>query len=170
MEYGINTFQIPIDENDAVNALLRGISVKSVVTHDSGWVEKFNRFTSMFDFDYNIEMEKIEPDPIKYITECPTMWYIPEKYVTLNIEEILLSKCKTQEQKDRVEEELTIYKRKELYPLLRFLFYFIDTIKTNNVLLGVGRGSSVASYVLFLIGIHKVDSLKYKLDIGEFLK
>lgn len=166
----VNTFQIPIDENEAVNALLRGVSMKSVVTYDRDWVDKFNRFTSMFDFDYNIDLEEFITDPDQYIAECPTKWYIPEKYLTLNIDEILFAKCNTQEQKDRVIHELAIYKRKELYPLLRFLFYFIDTVRKNKVLLGVGRGSSVSSYVLFLIGIHKVDSLKYKLDIGEFLK
>jgi DNA polymerase III alpha subunit len=40
----------------------------------------------------------------------------------------------------------------------------------NNVVWGVGRGSSVASYVLYLLGVHKIDSLKYNLDIHEFLK
>jgi DNA polymerase III alpha subunit len=35
---------------------------------------------------------------------------------------------------------------------------------------GVGRGSSVASYVLFLIGVHRIDSMKYNLDYKEFLR
>jgi DNA polymerase III alpha subunit len=43
-------------------------------------------------------------------------------------------------------------------------------MRKNKIVWGVGRGSSVASYVLFLIGIHKVNSLKYNLDIKEFLK
>jgi DNA polymerase III alpha subunit len=38
------------------------------------------------------------------------------------------------------------------------------------VLWGVGRGSSVASYCLYILGVHKVDSIKYELDIHEFLK
>ena len=40
----------------------------------------------------------------------------------------------------------------------------------KNVLWGVGRGSSVASYALFLIGVHKIDSVKYDLDWREFLR
>jgi len=28
----------------------------------------------------------------------------------------------------------------------------------------------VASYVLFLIGVHKIDSIYYKLSVDEFLK
>jgi DNA polymerase III alpha subunit len=48
--------------------------------------------------------------------------------------------------------------------------YLVDTLRKNNVVWGVGRGSSVASYILYLIGVHKVDSIKYNLDINEFLK
>jgi DNA polymerase III alpha subunit len=43
-------------------------------------------------------------------------------------------------------------------------------MRSNNIVWGVGRGSSVASYVLYLLGVHKVDSIKYGLDIREFLK
>jgi DNA polymerase III alpha subunit len=46
----------------------------------------------------------------------------------------------------------------------------VTVCKENNIVLGVGRGSSVASYVLYLLGVHRVDSLKYDLDIKEFLK
>ena len=35
---------------------------------------------------------------------------------------------------------------------------------------GVGRGSSVASYILYLIGVHRIDSIKYNLDWKEFLR
>ncbi len=43
-------------------------------------------------------------------------------------------------------------------------------MRDNEVIWGVGRGSSVASYVLYLIGIHKVDSMYYDLPINEFLR
>jgi DNA polymerase III alpha subunit len=48
--------------------------------------------------------------------------------------------------------------------------YVVDTLRANNVVWGVGRGSSVASYVLFIIGVHKIDSVKYDLDWREFLR
>jgi DNA polymerase III alpha subunit len=54
--------------------------------------------------------------------------------------------------------------------LLRVLKYTVDTLKTNSIVWGVGRGSSVASYVLFLLGVHKIDSVKYNLDWREFLR
>jgi len=48
--------------------------------------------------------------------------------------------------------------------------YVVDTLRSNSIVWGVGRGSSVASYVLFIIGVHKIDSVKYKLAINEFFK
>jgi hypothetical protein len=70
----------------------------------------------------------------------------------------------------RVDLELEEFQQRELVDLLRFLVYFIDTIRTNNVIYGVGRGSSIASYVLYLLNVHRIDSFKYNLDIKEFLK
>jgi DNA polymerase III alpha subunit len=43
-------------------------------------------------------------------------------------------------------------------------------MRKENIVWGVGRGSSVASYVLYLIGVHKIDSLYYNLDVEEFLR
>jgi len=54
--------------------------------------------------------------------------------------------------------------------VLQFLIYLVDTARNNNVVLGVGRGSSVASFALYLIGVHKIDSIKYDLDVEDFLR
>ena len=66
--------------------------------------------------------------------------------------------------------ELELFKKHDMVPLLRFLKFLVDSLRQNNILWGVGRGSSVASYCLYLLGIHKVDSIKYELSITEFLK
>jgi DNA polymerase III alpha subunit len=57
-----------------------------------------------------------------------------------------------------------------MYDVLHVMKYIVDTLRENKVLWGVGRGSSVSSYVLFLLGIHKIDSIKYNLPIEEFFK
>ena len=97
-------------------------------------------------------------------------WNMPEEYQKLDIAEWLLSRCETQEELQRVGQELLLYQERDLFNLLRYLKYFVDTMRKNNVLWGVGRGSSVASYVLYLIGVHKINSMFYDLDIGEFLR
>lgn len=97
-------------------------------------------------------------------------WLIPNKYKTLDLTKYLLDKCTSDDQISRVNEELDAYKNHNLLDLLRSMVYIVDVMKENNIVWGVGRGSSVSSFVLFLIGIHKVDSLKYNLDWKEFLR
>ena len=97
-------------------------------------------------------------------------WRMPQEYKDLDIAEYVLSLCKEEHELQRVGQELLLYQERNLFDLLRYLKYLVDTLRKNNVVWGVGRGSSVASYVLFLLGVHKIDSLYYNLDIDEFLK
>lgn len=97
-------------------------------------------------------------------------WHMPEAYKELDIAEHILGLCKTQPELQRVGEELLLYQERELFNLLRYLKYFVDTMRANGIVWGLGRGSSVASYVLYLLGVHRIDSMYYDLDIQEFLK
>lgn len=97
-------------------------------------------------------------------------WHMPDEYKDLDIAAYLLDLCQTQAQLQRVGEELLLYQERDLFDLLRYLKYLVDTMKANNVIWGVGRGSSVSSYVLFLLEIHRIDSMYYDLDINEFLR
>ena len=96
-------------------------------------------------------------------------WFMPKDYCP-NLIEMLYDMCTTQEQTDRVNKEITLFIEHNMLELLFYLKYLVDTMRENKIVWGVGRGSSVASYVLFLMGVHKIDSLKYNLDIHEFLK
>ena len=95
---------------------------------------------------------------------------MPAEYKNLDIVLWLLEQCQTDEQRQRVGHELLLYVDRNLLPLLQYLKYIVDTMRSNNIVWGVGRGSSVASYVLFLIGVHKIDSIYYDLDVEEFLR
>jgi DNA polymerase III alpha subunit len=105
-------------------------------------------------------------------------YIIPQYYKDIDVESYVkglvpvrgVDKADNARSSQRVDMELTLYKERELFPILQVLIYVVDTLRKNNLVWGVGRGSSVASYVLYLIGIHKVDSLKYDLNIKEFLK
>jgi hypothetical protein len=97
-------------------------------------------------------------------------WFMPKEYKDFNMVEFLLGKCQTEEQSNRVAEELELFVQLGMYELLCYLKYLVDVMRDNKIVWGVGRGSSVSSYCLYLIGIHKIDSLKYNLDIKEFLK
>ena len=97
-------------------------------------------------------------------------WHMPEKYYQIDVLQYLLDKCQNHEEKARVQMEYGLYKAKNFIRVLQFLIYFIDTLRANNIVWGVGRGSSVASLCLFLIGVHKINPLQYNLDITEFLR
>lgn len=97
-------------------------------------------------------------------------WYLPEEYKNFDIAKYVLDLCKTDDELQRVGQELLLYQEREMFPLLVYLKYLIDVMRQHNIVWGVGRGSSVASFVLFLIGVHRINSLYYDLSIDEFLK
>ena len=97
-------------------------------------------------------------------------WYMPDKYYQINVLQWLLDKCQNDEEKMRVQMEYDLFEKKKFIRVLQFLIYFVDTLRENNIVWGVGRGSSVASFCLFLIGVHKINPLLYNLDITEFLR
>ena len=97
-------------------------------------------------------------------------WYMPKKYENINVLQWLLDKCQTDAEKLRVQEEYSRYQAKNFIKVLQFLIYFVDTLRANNIVWGVGRGSSVASFCLFLIGVHKINPMLYNLDYTEFLR
>lgn len=97
-------------------------------------------------------------------------WFMPKEYMDLDIAEYVLSKCVSQEELQRAGQELLLFQERDMFILLKYLKYLVDTMRKNNIVWGVGRGSSVASFVLFLIGIHRINSLYFDLSIEEFLK
>lgn len=96
-------------------------------------------------------------------------WFIPKEYKDMDIEGFLIEHC-PKENYNRLQLELDLYKKHNMIPVLKTMKYIVDTLRSNNIVWGVGRGSSVSSYVLYLIGIHKIDSVKYNLPIDEFFK
>lgn len=153
--------QILASEQQGIELLYRGDSIYNVAFEN---IEHFNSFC-----------EELELLPITNESLINKEYNIPQHYKELDVENFIRSKIPTSGDSDvsvkaRVEQELAMYKERGLYPILQLLIYIVDTMRKNNLVWGVGRGSSVASYVLYLLGIHKIDSHKYNLDITEFLK
>jgi len=97
-------------------------------------------------------------------------WHMPDEYRNLDIAAHVLSLCTTQAELQRCGEELLLYQERGLFDLLRYLTYLVDVMTTHGVIWGVGRGSSVSSYVLYLLQVHRINSMHYNLDIREFLR
>ena len=97
-------------------------------------------------------------------------WSMPEEYQTFDIAKWLLDQCKHEEEIQRVGKELLMYQKRDLFMLLQYMKYLVDLMREHDIVWGVGRGSSVASFCLFLIGVHKINPLLYNLNISEFLR
>ena len=108
--------------------------------------------------------------PEKFDKENCDNWHMPEKYYQINVLQWLLDKCHNDEEKMRVQMEYDLFEKKNFIRVLQFLIYFVDNLRANNIVWGVGRGSSVASFCLFLIGVHKINPMLYNLDVTEFLR
>jgi len=130
---------------------------------------------------FNTAMEEQGMNPLqKYIPldvdektfdgVCQSEWFMPSDYKALDVQNWVLNKCTTDKEIARCAEELIEFKKRDMNNLLRYMIYLVDFMRENNIVWGVGRGSSVASYVLYLIGVHKIDSIQYGLDWREFMR
>lgn len=97
---------------------------------------------------------------VEYVIDCWEKHLDGKRY---SEDEISKREC-------RIRDELALFKKNKLFPILQAIIYIINTLRQNKVVWGVGRGSSVSSYVLYLIGVHDVDSVKYELDFSDFIR
>ena len=163
--------QIIYDESDLVNMVMCGITVE----HLSGM---------LVEPDINLEtasayLQQV-PELVEYAFTDMTVeefdainqnsWHMPDEYKNLDIAEYILSLCDTDTKLQRCGQELLLFQERNLFNLLRYLKYLVDTMRSHRMIWGVGRGSSVASYVLYLLGVHRIDSMYYDLEPTEFLR
>lgn len=133
--------------------------------------DKFNLAKNINRDDFN-NIRYYQPIAIsveEFDRQNQTAWFMPEDYCP-NLIEYLYSRCQTEQETERVNLELELFIKHNMLDLLFYLKYLVDTMRQHKIVWGVGRGSSVASYVLYLIGVHRINSIKYNLDIHEFLK
>jgi Bacterial DNA polymerase III alpha NTPase domain len=97
-------------------------------------------------------------------------WHTPAPYHDMDILKWCLAKCSNDQERQRVHQEIAEMSKRNMLPVLRHLVYAVDKWREHGVFWGVGRGSSVSSFVLYLIGINRINPLEYGLDIAEWLK
>jgi DNA polymerase III alpha subunit len=173
-----------ITANKIVDLVASGVSVEGIFTDEL--TSDINQYNKLVAPDQRITI-KHNNDPLSF------NWNIPPEFSNFCVFTFVRNKLldeaihrewittqhqpRGQEQgsifcarQQRVEDELGLYKSLGLIGILRVLIYVINTLHDNNIVWGVGRGSSVSSYVLYLIGIHDIDSVEYNLDIIDFLR
>lgn len=166
--------EIILNSNDIFDGLYSGqiSSFDCIKTEDVNLINTVNTHIDSNADDIKKFLYYIEPNlEIQEFDKInQAQWFIPEDYKDFDIVTWLFKQCKTNEEITRVTEELELYVQYEMIDILICLKYLVDFMRENKIVWGIGRGSSVSSYCLYLIGVHKINSLKYSLDIKEFLK
>ena len=137
--------------------------------------DDIDKFNAAMREQYLPELKQYIPIDVEqkdFDTALQSEWFMPDEYKELDVEAFLLGKIggKLTIEWARCVEELEAFQQRDMYPLLRYMIYLVEFMRENNIVWGVGRGSSVASYVLYLIGVHRIDSIQYDLDWREFLR
>lgn len=147
--------------NEVLELLYSGKDISGVIV-DEAEFELFDSIATRFGYEKRVNQSPVDKFDTKY--------NIPLKYKSIDLVDYFSSKIETEKESIRVAEELFLFNKYGLEDTLRLLIYVVDQLRSNDIVWGVGRGSSVASYCLYLIGVHRINSLKYDLDIKEFLK
>jgi DNA polymerase III alpha subunit len=162
---------IEVDPRHLEDLFLKDVDPKKIAVRSlTPDVVKYNRLAK----DKITTKEEIDPDKISFD------WKIPPEYLAIDVVEYVWNAFWAKQPKiapkdeftriDRIERELREYDARGLLDILRVLIYTVDMFKQHKVVWGVGRGSSCASYVLYLLGVHSVDPIKYAIPLEEFFK
>jgi len=179
-ELGIPRFS----NRDLIDMIYSGNAdkVHVVLCDESDDIDKFNSAMEEQGMDPLQKYIPLDVDQKTFDGVCQGEWFMPDEYKQINPNHWLEAKLMEKLQIDdpvalrdtqewiRVTEELTEFFARGMYPLLQYMIYLVDFMRENDIVWGVGRGSSVASYVLYLIGVHRINSIQYGLDWKEFLR
>lgn len=141
------------------SVMLHGVDILNKCQIDPASINDYLERVLEERLDYPVPKEHVDP----------TNWFIPNNYKNMDIAEWLVNQCPP-ENYQRLAEEIALFEKNGMVPVLKTMKYLVDTFRNNGIVWGVGRGSSVASYVLHIIGVHKIDSIKYNIPIEEFFK
>jgi hypothetical protein len=166
--------ELVFSENDVCDLLMQGRSIDSltnVVVDPSINLEELVRYVERPEslLTWTFPYDQATSVPAFHVAQ-QTNWHMPGEYKQLDIAAYILGLCTTEAELQRCGQELLLYQERDLFDLLKYLKYLVDVMKQNRVIWGVGRGSSVASYVLYKLQVHRIDSMFYNLDIREFLR
>lgn len=166
--------EIVLTQDDLADLIMQGqdlYDMKQVMVDDSVEIEQIAKYIE--NVPDLIPQTFVDDNAVSvpdYDALQQARWHMPLEYQQLDIAQYVLDLCKTEAELQRVGEELLLFQERNMFNLLCYLKYLVDVLRSNNVIWGVGRGSSVASYVLYLMGVHRVDSMFYDLNPREFLR
>ena len=141
-----------------------------VLCDPSDDIDQFNKVAEECGISPLTKYIPLDVNQTEFDNALQSEWFMPEKYKNLNIHNYILTKAEEGKETERAALELAEFEHRGMLDLLRYMVYLVDFMRENKIIWGVGRGSSVASFVLYLIGIHKINPIQYGLDWREFLR
>lgn len=128
-----------------------------------------------------VEFNKVSNSPLIQKTDVkaafPPAWALPDSYVKLDIKEYLIGLAERivhdelyEQRVERLVEEIDLFLELGYEDLLKALVYVVAELSKRRIVWGVGRGSSCSSYLLYLLGLHEVDPVKYEIPLSDFLR
>ena len=171
-ELGIPRFS----NRDLINMIYAGHADKMhvVLCEKEVDTEKFNNAVEDIGLDPLSWYVPLNVDISEFDNVCQGHWLMPDEYKNIDVWKYLVKQCQEKGQwpdnLSRITTEYREFESRKMLPLLQYMIYLVDFMREHNIVWGVGRGSSVASYVLYLIGVHRINSIQYGLDWQEFLR
>lgn len=167
-EYG----RVIVDAEEAFELFYGGDDVFEHQFEMNDNIVRYNEFCRKFDkADFVLaSAPEILHTPEEEHSRRANTWFVPTKYAEMDVLEYLLSKCSNDDERERVRQEYELFDRGDLVTIIRLMIYMVDNLRENKILWGVGRGSSVASFIMYLIGIHRINPMKYNLPVTDFLR
>ena len=155
-------------ESAAVDILYQGKDLTGVVIDSEVITSQFNKANEFLDQGF----EQLINSNQGIYGNCDwfSAWLTPKTWSEIDVKEYCLDRCTTVEQRDRVCFEMELFVEHNMIPVLKHLIWTVAYFREHNIVWGVGRGSAVSSYVLYLIGIIRIDPMRYNLDVREFLR
>ncbi len=144
-------------------------------------IDDTNENTLHYEFNKHFEIANLQKPPTLDVSPedfhdiLSNSWLMPQKYKDMDldaylVQELLDNNMATEQYTVRLAEELEEYAKRDMLDILKFLVYLMNICRDNSIVTGIGRGSSVSSLVLYLIGVHYIDPVKYNLSYKEFLR
>ena len=164
---------IPIFSNkNLINMIYTGhVDKCHVVLCDANdEIEKFNVHAKEFGTKGLQTYIPIDVDQKQFDNVCQSEWFMSDEFKNLDVYSFLEQKCNNEVEVKRLDDEYKEFEKRDMINLLRYMVYLVDYMRNNNILWGVGRGSSVSSFVLYLIGVHRINPIQFDLDWREFLR
>lgn len=163
--------ELIFSEGDLIDFVMQGRDISTVSDMIVDQSVDLSKFPDTLDPIPDLKVQRFHSCSVpEFHAEQQSHWHMPDEYRDTDIAAYILNLCESQAELQRCGEELLLFQERDLFDLLKYLRYLVDVMRENRVIWGVGRGSSVASFVLYKLGVHRIDSLYYNLDIKEFLR